>query len=134
MKVDKRVSIDDCLAGLADSSTVMVGGWGDCGTPVRLIAALVDAGVADLTVIITGSAPLEPLFEVGAVSHLVTSFAVYPGRAGAESALERRLQEGSIGVELCSQGMLAERIRAGGAAHPGVLCRRAHGRAVPIDR
>jgi 3-oxoadipate CoA-transferase alpha subunit len=113
--IDKRVSIGESLAGVADSSTVMVGGWGDCGTPVRLIAALAETGACDLTVIITGSAPVERLFEIGAVSRVVTSFGVYPGRTGAGSALERRLREGSITVELCSQGILAERIRAGGA-------------------
>jgi len=116
--IDKRVSIAESLAGVGDSPTVMVGGWGDCGTPVRLIAALAESGRRDLTVIITGSAPVEPLFEIDAVSHLITSFAVYPGRAGASSALQHRVRDGSTTVELCSQGVLAERIRAGGAGIP----------------
>lgn len=116
--IDKRVSIDDALAGVGDSSTVMVGGWGDCGTPFRLIDALAGSGLRDLCIIITGSLPVEPLFESGAVSRLITSFAVYPGAVGAASALERRLRDGSISVELCSQGVLAERIRAGGAGIP----------------
>lgn len=115
---DKLVSLEESLAGVTDSSTVLVGGWGDCGTPNRLIAALAETGVSDLTVIITGSLPVEALFEAGAVSRLVTTFAVYPGRVGAASALERRVREGSIDVELCSQGVLAERIRAGGAGIP----------------
>ncbi len=116
--IDKRVPIEACLEGVADSATVMVGGWGDCGTPVRLIDALVATGVRDLTVIITGSSPVEPLFEAGAVSRLITTFAVYPGQVGAASAVERRLREGSASAELCSQGILAERIRAGGAGIP----------------
>jgi len=116
--IDKRVSIDDCLVDVEDGATVMVGGWGNCGTPVRLIAALAQRGLRDLTVIITGSAPVEPLFEIGAVTHLITSFAVYPGRAGAASSLQAALQDGSLSVELCSQGVLAERIRAGGAGIP----------------
>lgn len=115
---DKRVSIGESLVGVRDSSTVMVGGWGDCGTPLRLIRALAETGARDLTVIITGSAPVEALFQLDAVSRLVTTFAVYPGRAGARSALEPRVREGSIEVELCSQGVLAERIRAGGAGIP----------------
>jgi len=112
---DKVVPLDAALDGITAGMTVLVGGWGDCGTPVRLIAALAARPVTDLTVIITGSAPVEPLNEAGMVRHMVTSFATYAGRAGAASALERRVREGSLGIELCSQGILAERIRAGGA-------------------
>lgn len=115
---DKVVVLDDALAGVRDGCTVMIGGWGECGTPVRLIAALAAAGVRDLVVIITGSAPAEPLFDAGAVSHVITSFGTYPGGVGAASAFERRFREGSMSAELCSQGVLAERIRAGGAGIP----------------
>ena len=116
--IDKRVSIAESLDGVKDAATVMVGGWGDCGTPVRLIEALASSGKSDLTVIITGSLPIEPLFEAGAVTRLITTFAVYPGHVGAASTLQRELEAGKIGVEICSQGILAERIRAGGAGIP----------------
>lgn len=45
-------------------------------------------------------------------------FGTYPGRAGAGRSLDRRVRAGELTVELCSQGMLAERIRAGGAGTP----------------
>ncbi len=112
------VSVETALAGIDDGATVMIGGWGDCGTPFRLIEALVATGVQGLTVIITGSAPAEPLFDAGMVTHIITSFGSYAGRVGAASAFERRFKEGSMTAELCSQGMLAERIRAGGAGIP----------------
>jgi 3-oxoacid CoA-transferase A subunit len=113
----KLVSLDEAVAGVADGSTVMIGGWGDCGTPHRLVAALVDSGASDLVVVITGSAPADPLFESDRVARLVTSFGSYPGAAATGRAFERRVAAG-MEVELCSQGVLAERIRAGGAGIP----------------
>lgn len=112
------VDVERALDGVTDGSTVMIGGWGDCGTPTRLIAALAASGVVDLTVIITGSAPAEPLFDAGMVSHVITTFGSYPGGVGAASAFDRRVRDGTMTVELCSQGVLAERIRAGGAGIP----------------
>lgn len=114
----KLVDIDDALTGVESGATVLVGGWGECGTPNRLIAALANHGATDLTVIITGSGPCEPMFDAGVVSHCITTFGTYAGRVGAASAFERRFREGSMSVELCSQGVLAERIRAGGAGIP----------------
>lgn len=114
----KLVELDRALDGVADGATVLIGGWGECGTPHRLIAALAERGLADLTVIITGSGPAGPLFEANAVSHCITSFGSYAGSAGATAPFERRFDEGAFTVELCSQGVLAERIRAGGAGIP----------------
>lgn len=115
---DKVVDLEEALAGVGDGASVMIGGWGECGTPNRLIAALTATGVRDLHVIITGTGPAEPLFDVGAVSHVTTSFGSYAGRVGAASAFERCFRDGSMTAELCSQGVLAERIRAGGAGIP----------------
>lgn len=97
---------------------VMVGGWGECGTPHRLIDALAATGCSGLTVVITGSGPADPLFDASAVRHLVTSFGSYPGAAGRARSFERQVRDGELTVELCSQGILAERIRAGGAGIP----------------
>lgn len=117
-RTSKIVSIEAAMDGVENGATVLIGGWGETGTPNRLIAALAEREIVDLTVIITGSAPAEPLFEVGAVRHVITSFGSYAGRIGAASSFERRFQEGSMTAELCSQGVLAERIRAGGAGIP----------------
>jgi 3-oxoacid CoA-transferase A subunit len=108
----------EAVADVADGMTVMLGGWGACGSPDGLIEALAARGVSDLTVIMAGSATAEPLNRAGSIRHLITSFGSYAGRAGAERAFERRVTGGDLTVELCSQGVLAERIRAGGAGIP----------------
>ena len=128
------VDIGDALDGVDDGARVMIGGWGNLATPFRLIEALRRRAPRDLTVIITGSGPTEPLTGAGLVSHFVTSFGTYAGRAGRESWFDRRVREDAMTVELCSQGMLAERIRAGGCRHPCVLRGGTAGRRVPLDR
>ena len=115
---DKRTDAASALTAVEDGMTVMLGGWGDCGTPHHLIGALAALGRRDLTVIITGSAPADPLFDAGLVRRLVTTFASYAGSAGADRRIERHIASGALEVELCSQGVLAERIRAGGAGIP----------------
>jgi 3-oxoacid CoA-transferase A subunit len=114
----KLVELDRALDGIEDGMTVMVGGWGECGTPHALIRTLAARGHHDLTLIITGSGPSDPLHDAGAVSHVITSFGSYAGRAGAQRSFEQRVTSGAMTVELCSQGVLAERIRAGGAGIP----------------
>lgn len=116
--MSKIMLADDAVDLVADDSTLLVGGWGDCAAPHNLIAALARRRPKNLTVIITGSGPVEPLFEAGSVSHIITTFGSYAGRVGAASWFEKRFTEGSMTVELCSQGILAERIRAGGAGIP----------------
>lgn len=98
--------------------TVMVGGWGATGTPDLLIAEAARLGLRDLTVIVGGSRTVEPMTEAGAISHLITSFGSYPGRSPTPPAFARRTAAGELTTELCSQGVLVERIRAGGAGIP----------------
>lgn len=116
--IDKIVPVGRALDGVRDGMSVLVGGWGDCGTPVRLIGALAAHGAGDLEIIITGTGPVEPLFEADLVRRVVTSFGSYPGRVGAASHFDRCVRDHGMEVELCSQGVLAERIRAGGAGIP----------------
>lgn len=65
-----------------------------------------------------GSQGSDPLHRAGSVRRMITSFGSYPGRFGQQLALEQRTRAGEVEVELCSQGVLAERIRAGGAGIP----------------
>lgn len=117
-RADKIVDLERALDGVESGMTIMLGGWGDCAAPNRLIAALVERTLADLTVIITGSGPAEPLTATGGVRRMITSFGSYAGSVGAASALDARVRAGTLEVDLCSQGVLAERIRAGGAGIP----------------
>lgn len=114
----KLVDLEEAVDGIVDGMTVMLGGWGVCGTPAGLIAVLAARGLRDLTVIMLGSQGSDPLHRAGAVRRMITSFGSYPGRFGQQLALEQRTRAGEVEVELCSQGVLAERIRAGGAGIP----------------
>lgn len=114
----KVVDLESALEGVADGMTVMVGGWGNLGTPEALVQALADRGLRDLTVILAGSSMIEPVTAVGSVSHVITSFGSYASTVGASPAFEARVSAGELTVELCSQGMLIERVRAGGAGIP----------------
>lgn len=115
---DKMADAEAAVGIIEDGMTVMLGGWGECGSPNRLIAALAAAGRRDLTIIMAGSGMAEPLNRAAALSRMITSFGSYPGTASAERAFEKQVAAGVLTVELCSQGILAERIRAGGAGIP----------------
>jgi len=108
---------EDAAAALADvvfdGMTVAVGGFGLSGNPTRLITALRDTGVKDLTVVsnnmgVDGKG-LGLLLEHGQVRKVVASY-VGENRLFAEQYLS-----GELDVEFCPQGTLAERLRAGGA-------------------
>lgn len=104
------------LFDVADGSTVLVGGFGLCGIPENCIEALYKKGVRDLHIIsnncgIDGKG-LGRLLQNGQVSSIVGSY------VGENKTFERLYIEGKLNVELCPQGSLAERIRAGGAGIP----------------
>jgi 3-oxoacid CoA-transferase subunit A len=107
---------DRALFDVADGSTVLVGGFGLCGIPENCIEALYNKGVRDLHIIsnncgIDGKG-LGRLLQNGQVSSIVGSY------VGENKTFERLYIEGRLNVELCPQGSLAERIRAGGAGIP----------------
>ena len=117
--IDKRVaSAEQALAAVADGDTVMIGGFGEAGSPIELVHALIDQGAADLTVVSnnsgSGEVGLAALIRAGRVSKIICSYprsedsVVFPGLFHA----------GQIELELVPQGTLAERIRAGGAGIP----------------
>jgi 3-oxoadipate CoA-transferase alpha subunit len=117
--IDKRVAaIADALADVADGSTVMIGGFGEAGSPVELIHALIDQGARDLTVVSnnagSGEVGLAALIRAGRVSKIVCSFP----RTANSRVFPQLYRGGRIRLELVPQGTLAERIRAGGAGIP----------------
>lgn len=116
---DKRANtVDEAVADVFDGASIMVGGFGQAGSPIELIHALVDQGAAHLTVISnnagSGHVGLAALIEAGRVDKMICSF---PRTAGSEVFAER-YRGGRIELELVPQGTLAERIRAGGAGIP----------------
>lgn len=102
---------------LFDGMTVMSGGFGLCGIPENLIAALRDSGAQELTVISNNAGVdgfgLGQLLETKQIKKMVSSY------VGENKEFERQYLGGELELEFNPQGTLAERIRAGGAGIPG---------------
>ncbi|PZO04482.1 MAG: succinyl-CoA--3-ketoacid-CoA transferase [Alphaproteobacteria bacterium] len=99
-----------------DGMTVMSGGFGLCGIPENLIAALRDTGVKGLTVISNNAGVdgfgLGQLLETRQIARMISSY------VGENKEFERQYLAGELELEFNPQGTLAERIRAGGAGIP----------------
>jgi 3-oxoacid CoA-transferase subunit A len=106
------------LDGLVfDGMSVMSGGFGLCGIPENLIAALRDSGVKNLTVISNNAGVddfgLGLLLQTRQIAKMVSSY------VGENATFEKQYLSGELELEFNPQGTLAERIRAGGAGIPG---------------
>jgi 3-oxoacid CoA-transferase subunit A len=110
-------SADEAVADIRDGAVIMVSGFGLCGNPEQLIAALHRKGVKDLTVISNNCGTTElglgVLLQAKQIRKIVASY------VGENKEFERQYLSGEIEVELVPQGTLAERIRAGGAGIGG---------------
>ena len=114
--VDKTVaSLEAAVAGIADGSTVMIGGFGFAGQPAALIDALIAQGARDLTVINNnagnGETGLAALLKSRRVRKIICSFP----RQADSWVFDALYRAGEIELEVAPQGNLAERIRAAGA-------------------
>jgi len=109
-------SADAAVADIPDGATVMVGGFGLCGNPENLIAALVRKGVKGLHTIANNvgvdGQGLGLLLSAGMIVSHIGSY------VGENKLLEQLVLEGKIDLKLIPQGTLAESIRAGGAGIP----------------
>jgi 3-oxoacid CoA-transferase subunit A len=104
-----------------DGMLLAIGGFGLCGIPEALIAALRDTGVKNLTVASNNAGVdhwgLGLLLETKQVSKMISSY------VGENAEFERQFLAGELEIEFCPQGTLAERMRAGGAGIPGFYTR-----------
>lgn len=120
-------NLDAALDGVNDGATILVGGFGEIGTPNRLLGALLERGTKDLTIVTNnagvGEAGLAALLRQGRVRKIVCS---YPRSAGS-IWFEEVYAKGELELELVPQGTLSERIRAGGAGIGGFYTRTAVG-------
>ena len=102
---------------LHDGMTICAGGFGLCGIPERLIDAIRDSGVKDLTIASNNAGidgeGLGKLLRTRQVKKMISSY------VGENKEFERQFLAGELEVEFCPQGTLAERCRAGGAGIPG---------------
>ena len=117
--IDKRCeSAAAAVADVGDGATVMIGGFGEAGSPIELIHALIDAGPRNLTVISnntgSGRVGLAALIARRQVRKMICS---YP-RSANSMVFPELHRRGEIELELVPQGTLAERIRCGGAGIP----------------
>jgi len=111
-------TIHEAIGDIPDGAVVMIGGFGEAGSPIELIHALIDHGARDLTVINNntgnGQVGLAALIGNGQVRKMVCS---YP-RSSHSRVFPELYRAGKIELEIVPQGTLAERIRAGGAGIP----------------
>ncbi len=117
--LSKRVSsAAEAVADVFDGATVMIGGFGEAGSPVELIHALIDQGASELTVVSnntgSGEVGLAALLKARRVTRVICSFP----RTANSTVFPELYREGFTELELVPQGTLAERIRAGGAGVP----------------
>lgn len=108
-------SVAAALDGIADGSTVLIGGFGTAGIPEELIEGLLANGARDLTLVSNnagnGEAGLAALLKAGRVRKVICSFP----RQVDSHVFDDLYRRGNIELELVPQGNLAERIRAGGS-------------------
>lgn len=109
------LSIADALSGVADGSTVLIGGFGTAGIPNELIDGLIEQGARDLTVVNNNAgnadAGLAALLKTGRVRKIICSFPRQPD----SYVFDELYRSQKIELELVPQGNLAERLRAAGA-------------------
>jgi 3-oxoacid CoA-transferase subunit A len=110
-------SADDAVARIPDGAVIMMGGFGLCGIPENLIAALRARGTKDLTVI-SNNAGVDD-FGIGVLLRARQVRKMISTYVGENKEFERQFLTGELEVELVPQGTFAERIRAGGAGIGG---------------
>ncbi len=115
--MDKRIaSADAAIAKLTDGATILMGGFGLCGIPENLIAAVRRKGTKDLT-IVSNNAGVDD-FGIGVLLQQRQVKKMISTYVGENKLFEQLVLSGELQVELNPQGTLSERLRAGGAGIP----------------
>jgi 3-oxoadipate CoA-transferase alpha subunit len=111
-------STKEAVADIFDGATIHISGFGEAGSPVELIHALIDQGAGNLTIVSnnagSGNVGLAALIENRQVKKIICSFP----RTAISVVFPELYRKGEIELELVPQGTLAERIRAAGAGIP----------------
>lgn len=119
MRQTKVFTLKQACSSISDGATVLVGGFGQPGTPNQLIRQLVEQGARALTLVKNDAS--EPglgvslLLEAGQVKKLIAS------HIGLNPLAVKMMHAGELMIEVYAQGILAEKIRAGGAGLGGIL-------------
>ncbi|HWF77712.1 MAG TPA: 3-oxoacid CoA-transferase subunit A, partial [Caulobacteraceae bacterium] len=129
MAAKLRDNAAEALDGLLfDGMTIMAGGFGLCGIPENLIAAIRETGVKDLTVISNNAGVdgfgLGVLLQTRQIKRMISSY------VGENKEFERQYLAGELELEFTPQGTLAEKLRAGGAGIPAFYTKTGYGTIV----
>jgi 3-oxoacid CoA-transferase subunit A len=127
--MDKRIaSADAAIEKLTDGATILMGGFGLCGIPENLVAAVRRKGTKNLTIISNNPGVddfgIGLLLQTRQVKKMVSTY------VGENKLFEQLVLSGEIQVELNPQGTLAERLRAGGAGIPAFYTPTGYGTVV----
>lgn len=117
--MSRQISIAEAIEHIEDGMTIMIGGFLSCGTPHKLVDALVEKGTKDLTLICNDSG-----FADSGVGKLVVNRQIkklITSHIGTNRETGNQMNSGELEVVLVPQGTLAEQIRAGGAGLGGIL-------------
>jgi 3-oxoacid CoA-transferase subunit A len=125
-------SADEAVSRIPDGATIMMGGFGLCGIPETLIAALHARGTKGLTVI-SNNAGIDD-FGIGVLLKSRQVRRMIATYVGENKEFERQFLTGELEVELVPQGTFSERIRAGGAGIGGFFTPTGYGTLVAEDK
>lgn len=115
----KFVTVEEVAAMIKDGMTLMIGGFLACGTPSRIVDAIVKSGVKDLTIVGNDTGYLDRGIGLLIANKQVKK--VIASHIGTNQCTIDQMNSGELEVEFCPQGSLAERVRAAGAGLGGVL-------------
>lgn len=127
-------SVEEAVAGIADGSTILIGGFGTAGMPFHLVDALIAQGARDLTIVSNnagnGDTGLAALLKARRVRKIICSFP----RQTDSWVFDGLYRAGEIELEVVPQGNLAERMRAAGAGIGAFFCPTGYGTQLAGDR
>ncbi|MBX9972683.1 CoA transferase subunit A [Cytobacillus firmus] len=116
---NKIIELDDAMKHFRDGMIIMFGGFGGIGTPPALIDGILDNGFKDLTLI--GNDSGFPHIGIGKVVSQGRAKKMIASHIGSNPVAGQLMTDGKMEVEFSPQGILAERIRAGGVGIPAIL-------------
>lgn len=117
--MSKVISIEEAVSHIKDGMTIMFGGFLGVGSAVKVIEAIANKGVKNLTLIGNDSAYPNKAIGMLISNHQVKK--LYASHIGTNADTIQQFNDKELEIEFCPQGTLAERIRCGGAGLGGVL-------------
>lgn len=130
--MSKLISIEEAVSHIKDGMTIMFGGFLGAGTAVKMVEAIANKGVKDLTLIGNDTAYPNKAIGMLIANHQVKK--LYASHIGTNADTIQQFNDKTLEIEFVPQGTLAERIRCGGAGLGGVLTRTGLGTVVELGK